>query len=67
MGEGVGNFLKKDFTVLQMELCSVHLIQKERGRMFNNYIYKATFFSFTNLSALLHFVCKLKFHCLLIP
>lgn len=44
MGEGVGNFLKKDFTVLQMELCSVHLIQKERGRMFNNYIYKATFF-----------------------
>lgn len=47
MGNGSETFKKKKkhFTVIQMESCSIHLVQMERGRMLNNYIYKATFFS----------------------
>lgn len=66
-GDGVGNFLKKDFTVLQVESCSIHLVQTEWGRMFNNYIYKATFFQSPICKLCLILFCKLHFHCLLIP
>lgn len=44
VGRGGNLKKKKDFTVLKMESCSIHLVQMEWGRMFNNYIYKATFF-----------------------
>lgn len=70
MGGGglVGNgleTLKNDFTVLKMETCSIHLVQMERGRMFNSSIYKPLLSSHQYVNCILFY--KLNSHFLFTP